>query len=109
MLQALLLAALIAAPLGSAGLFLPVRMHARTIGTWPAVRRFTLAVFGTAVVAAAAAGVLRLLGASEHNLVVGIGGLIFASLIWLPVTRRWSARAHLCWASSVFLFVVYLT
>ena len=31
-----------------------------------------------------------------------------ASLIWLPVTRRWSARAHLCWSSSVFLFVVYL-
>jgi uncharacterized membrane protein (DUF485 family) len=30
-------------------------------------------------------------------------------LVWLPVTRRWNARAHLCWASSVFLFVVYLT
>ena len=25
------------------------------------------------------------------------------------MTRRWSARAHVCWASSVFLFVVYLT
>ena len=36
------------------------------------------------------------------------GGRGVASLIWLPVTRRWSARAHLCWASSVFLFVVYL-
>jgi cellulose synthase/poly-beta-1,6-N-acetylglucosamine synthase-like glycosyltransferase len=26
----------------------------------------------------------------------------------MPVTRRWSARAHLCWASTVFLFVVFL-
>jgi len=34
---------------------------------------------------------------------------VFASLIWMPATRRWSARAHVCWASSVFLFVVYLT
>jgi hypothetical protein len=41
--------------------------------------------------------------------VVGVAGLVFASLVWLPVTRRWSARAHVCWASSVFLFVVYLT
>ena len=49
------------------------------------------------------------LKASEHNLVAGVAGLVFASLVWLPVTRRWSARAHVCWASSVFLFVVYLT
>ena len=34
--------------------------------------------------------------------------MIAASLVWLPATRRWKARAHLCWASSVFLFVVYL-
>lgn len=73
------------------------------------MRRFVLAIVGTVVVAAAAAGLLRLLRASEHNLVVGVAGLVFASLVWLPVTRRWSARAHVCWASSVFLFVVYLT
>ena len=35
--------------------------------------------------------------------------MAFASLVWRPVTRRWSARAHVCWASSVFLFVVFLT
>ncbi len=109
MLQAMLLAAIVAAPLGSAALFLPARQHARDTGTWPAVRRFVLAIVGTVVVAAAAAGLLRLLRASEHNLVVGVAGLVFASLVWLPVTRRWSARAHVCWASSVFLFVVYLT
>ena len=109
MLQAMLLAAIVAAPLGSAALFLPARRHARDTGTWPAVRRFVLAIVGTVVVAAAAAGLLRLLKASEHNLVTGVAGLVFASLVWLPVTRRWSARAHVCWASSVFLFVVYLT
>ena len=109
MLEALLLAAIVAAPLGSAALFLPARRHAHDTGAWQAVRRFTLAVIGTVVIAAAAAGLLRLLKASEHNLVVGIAGLVFASLVWLPVTRRWSARAHVCWASSVFLFVVYLT
>jgi Glycosyltransferase like family 2 len=105
----MLLAAIVAAPLGSAALFLPARRPRRDSGTWPAVRRFGLAVIGTVVLAAAAAGVLRLLGASEHNLLVGIAGLLFASLVWLPVTRRWSGRAHLAWASSVFLFVVYLT
>ena len=73
------------------------------------VRRFVLAIVGTVLLAAAVAVVLRLLGASEHNVVAGVAGLVFASVIWLPVTRRWSARAHLCWASSIFLFVVYLT
>ena len=41
-------------------------------------------------------------------MVTAVAGLVFASLIWLPVTRRWTARAHLCWATSIFLFVVYL-
>ena len=109
MLQAMLLAGIVAAPLGSAALFLPVRRHARRAGVWSAIRRFSLAVIGTVVLAVAVAVVLRLLGASQHNLVAGVAGVVFASLIWMPVTRRWSARAHMCWASSVFLFVVFLT
>jgi len=109
MLQALLLAGIVAAPLGSAALFLPVRRQARRAGAWSAIRRFGLAVIGTVVLAVAVAFVLRLLGASQHNLVAGVAGVVFASLIWMPVTRRWSARAHMCWASSVFLFVVFLT
>ncbi len=109
MLQAMLLAGIVAAPLGSAALFLPVRRHARRAGVWSAIRRFSLAVIGTVVLAVAVAVVLRLLGASQHNLVAGVAGIVFASLIWMPVTRRWSARAHMCWASSVFLFVVFLT
>jgi glycosyltransferase involved in cell wall biosynthesis len=108
MLAALLLAGIVAAPLGSAGLFVPARPRARVAGAWAASRRFILALAATAVLAAVVAGVLRLLHATEHNLVAGVAGVAVASLIWLPVTRRWSARAHLCWSSSVFLFVVYL-
>ena len=92
MLAALLLAGIVAAPLGSAGLFVRARPRARVAGAWAASRRFVLALVGTAVLAAAAAGVLRLLHATEHNLVAGVAGVAVASLIWLPVTRRWSAR-----------------
>jgi cellulose synthase/poly-beta-1,6-N-acetylglucosamine synthase-like glycosyltransferase len=109
MLQAMLLAGIVAALLGSAALFLPARRHARRAGIWSAIRRFVFAVIGTIVLAVAVAVILRLLGASQHNLVAGVAGVVFASLIWMPVTRRWSARAHMCWASSVFLFVVFLT
>src|SRR5690349_2242391 len=108
MLQALLLAGLVAAPLGSLALFVPIRRHDRRAGAWSAIRRFILAVIGTVVLAAVVAVALRLLGASQHNLIAGAAGVVFASLIWLPVTRGWSARAHLCWASTVFLFVVFL-
>ena len=108
MLQAMLLAALVAAPLGSLALFVPIRRHARRAGTWPAIRRLVLAVLGTVVLAAAVVVTLRLLSASRHNLIVGVAAVVFASLVWMPVTRRWSARAHLCWASTVFLFVVFL-
>ena len=108
MLQAMLLAGIVAAPLGSAALFVPVRQYAQNAGTWPAVRRFMLAVIGTVMLAMVVAVVLRVLGASSHNLSAGVAGVVFASLVWMPVTRGWSARAHVCWASSVFLFVVYL-
>ena len=108
MLQALLLAGLVAAPLGSLALFVPIRRHDRRAGAWSAIRRFILAVAGTVILVAAVAVALRLLGASQHNLIAGVAGVAFASLVWLPVTRGWSARAHLCWASTVFLFVVFL-
>src|SRR5689334_24015492 len=108
MLQALLLAGLVAAPLGSLALFVPIRRRGGRPGAWSAIMRFILAVFGTIVLAAAVAVTLRLLGASQHNLIAGVAGVVFASLVWMPVTRRWSARAHVCWASTVFLFVVFL-
>src|SRR5262245_49271885 len=109
MLAALLLAGIIAAPLGSIALLLPFRPPAGKAGAWSAPRRFVLAIVGTAVLIALVAVVLRLLlGVNQHNLIVGIAGVAAASVAWLPATRQWSARAHLCWATSVFLFVVYL-
>ena len=108
MLGAALLVGLIAAPLGSAILFIRARSHARSHGWWPASRRFVLALAGTAILALFAGAVVRLIGVSEHNTVPAVAGLVFASLVWLPLTRRWNARSHLCWASSTFLFVTYL-
>jgi cellulose synthase/poly-beta-1,6-N-acetylglucosamine synthase-like glycosyltransferase len=109
MLAALLLAGIVAAPLSSAGLFVPAKRRVSTAGAWPAARRFVLAVVGTTVLAAVVAGALRLLGVSQHNLVAAIAGVAFVSVVWLPATRRWNARAHLCWASTTFLFISYLT
>jgi cellulose synthase/poly-beta-1,6-N-acetylglucosamine synthase-like glycosyltransferase len=108
MLQAMLLAGIVAAPFGSAALFLPVHRHARNAGTWPALRRFGLAVVGTVVLAMVVAVILKVIGASSRNLSASVAGVVIASLVWLPVTRRWSAQAHMCWSSTVFLFAVYL-
>ena len=108
MLAVLLLAGVVAAPVSSAALFVPVRHRGRAAGRWPALRRFLLALLGTAVLAALVAGVLRLSGVPVPRTGIAVAGLVFASLVWLPGTRRWSARAHLCWTSSVFLFVTYL-
>ena len=108
MFGALLLAGLVSAPLGTIALLVRARRPARTTGTWPTTRRFAFAIAGTVVLAAIVVGVLKLLGESEGNEIAGAAGLVAGSLVWLPVTRRWTARAHLCWAASIFLFVVYL-
>ena len=109
MLATLLLAGIIAAPLGSIALLLPIRTPDRRAGAWSATRRLVLALVGTVVLIALVGVVLKLLlGVDRHTLIVGIAGVAAASLIWLPATRQWSARAHLCWATSVFLFVIYL-
>jgi cellulose synthase/poly-beta-1,6-N-acetylglucosamine synthase-like glycosyltransferase len=108
MLAALLLAGIVAAPLGTAALLVRGRRRTDGGGWWPSTRRLSFAVAGTAVLAAVVAGVMHLLGVGGPGLVAGVAGVAAASLLWLPATRRWSARAHLCWASSVFLFVAYL-
>ena len=108
MLAALVLAGILAAPLGTAVLLAGARPRARTAGGWAAIRRFVFALAGTALLAAIVAVAMRLLGVTERNTIAGVAGLAVASLIWLPVTRRWNARAHLCWVSSIFLFAVYL-
>jgi cellulose synthase/poly-beta-1,6-N-acetylglucosamine synthase-like glycosyltransferase len=53
--------------------------------------------------------VLSLLSVTRANVIAAAGGFTVVSLLWLPATRRWNARAHLCWAASVFLFIGYLT
>ena len=108
MLAALVLAGIVAAPIGTAALLVHSSRRARTSGAWPAIRRFGFAIGGTAVLALAVVGALRLLGDSEHMAIDGAVGIVAASLVWLPVTRRWNARGHLCWSSTIFLFVVYL-
>jgi cellulose synthase/poly-beta-1,6-N-acetylglucosamine synthase-like glycosyltransferase len=108
MFGALLIAGLVAAPLCTIGLLTRARRPDRTVGAWPSTRRFTLALAGTVVLGAVVAGVLKLLSESESNIIAGTAGIVVGSLVWLPVTRRWTARAHLCWAASIFLFVIYL-
>src|SRR5580693_9138324 len=108
MLAALVLAGIIAAPIGTIALLIHSARPARSTGAWPTTRRFGSAIIGTVVLGALVAVAMRLLGVSEHNTIAGVAGLIVGSLIWLPVTRRWNARAHLCWSTSIFLFGVYL-
>jgi len=108
MFAALVLAGIIAAPLGTAALLVRGRHRFAAIGTWPSIRRFAFAIGGIAILAAIVLVALRLLGVTQHNSIDAIAALAIASLVWLPVTRRWNARAYLCWSSSIFLFVVYL-
>jgi cellulose synthase/poly-beta-1,6-N-acetylglucosamine synthase-like glycosyltransferase len=108
MLAALLLSGIIAAPIASAALFVPALPRRSVAGVWPNIRRFVLALIGTVVLTAFVVGVLYLLGVARSNLIAATIGLIAASVVWLPATRRWNARAHLCWAMAVFLFVAYL-
>jgi len=107
-LAALLLAGLVVAPVSSAALFVPAQRGGRTRGAWPAVRRLILALAGTAVFAAGIAGLLSVLNFSTTVVIATAVAFTAASLAWLPATRRWNARGHLCWVSSVFLFVAYL-
>ena len=108
MLAALVLAGIISAPIGTLGLLLHARQWRRTAGAWPTARRLIFAVGGTVVLGVIVVAVLRLLGDSAHLAIDAAAGFVVASLVWLPVTRRWNARGHLCWSSAIFLFVVYL-
>src|SRR5215470_1006941 len=107
-LAAFLIAGLVTAPLASAALFAPTRRLSATAGWWPATRRLVAALVGTALLAAAVYVALTWFGASGRNAVAGAALVVLASLLWLPFTRRWNARGHLCWSCSVLLFVSYL-
>jgi hypothetical protein len=107
-LASLVLAGIIAAPVGTVGLLVSGRGPARITGPWASFRRLATAVCGTLLLGAVVVGALRLLGVTERNSITGAAALAAVSLAWLPVTRRWNARGHLCWSSTIFLFVVYL-
>jgi hypothetical protein len=66
-LAALVLAGILAAPLGTAALLIGSDHPSRTTGAWPATRRLVLAITGTALVAA----VMRLMGVTERNDIAG--------------------------------------
>jgi cellulose synthase/poly-beta-1,6-N-acetylglucosamine synthase-like glycosyltransferase len=107
MLGGTLIAALVAAVLVTAGLFTPVPQRLGG-GALLWTRRLTLAVVGTLVVSAAGAAAAGIAGNSLRQVETIFVVLSAGSLLWLPYTRRWNARAHLCWAMNVTLFVVYL-
>ncbi len=77
-------------------------------GAWPWSRRLVFALVGTAALDAAVAAVLYALDVTRHNITAALVVLTLASIAWLPLTRRWNARAHLCWSSTVVLFLAYL-
>jgi cellulose synthase/poly-beta-1,6-N-acetylglucosamine synthase-like glycosyltransferase len=108
MLGALLLAGLVAAPLATLALFTVHTTRFRTRGPVAATRRLVLSLVATAILAVIAGAVLWAIGATRANVVAGAVGLVVVSVLWLPVTRHWSARAHVAWAATFFLFVAYL-
>ena len=108
MLAAFLLAGLVAAPIATAALFTTSPRRGRTTGVWPATRRVTLSVVATLALGAIVGGILVLLGATRTNTVAGVAGLLAVSALWLPVTRHWSARAHVAWSATTYLFLAYL-
>ncbi len=107
MLASLLLAGIVVAPLATCGLFLPAEARIGSGGLfW--TRRLVLALIGTALLAVVGGAGLVVMSATRHNVIVAVTLITVASVVWLPVTRRWNARAHLCWSMTVYLFVVYL-
>jgi putative zinc finger protein len=108
MLATMLLAGLVTAPLSVAGLAMPVNRRSRRGGRWPAAGRLVLAMAAISIVALVVAISLRLCRITGPDRDAGIASVVIANLAWLPVTRRWTARARVCWASSTFLITVYL-
>jgi glycosyltransferase involved in cell wall biosynthesis len=109
MLSALLLAGLFAAPISTVALFLPGLSRTRRHEEWWRITgRTLLSLIWTAAVVAAVAGILSLLGVTSRNLTAAGAALAVASVVWLPATRRWGPRAHMCWAATTYVFAAYL-
>ena len=109
MLSALLLAGLFAAPLATVALFLPTgRRPRRDERPSRRLARFALALTWSAILIAVVGVALSLLDVTTGHIEAAAIGLALATLVWLPVTRRWNARAHVCWATTTYVFAVYL-
>ena len=107
MLAALVLAGIIAAPVGTLALLVKSSRRARTRAPGRRCggsRRRSAARWCWPPSSSARCGCLGL----PSTWIVGAAAMAAASLAWLPVTRRWNARGHLCWSTTIFLFVVYL-
>ena len=70
--------------------------------------RAVLKLVWTTALVAVVVGILQLIGVTTRHTEVAAAGLIVAALVWLPVTGRWGARGHVCWAATTYLFVAYL-
>jgi cellulose synthase/poly-beta-1,6-N-acetylglucosamine synthase-like glycosyltransferase len=108
MLSALLLAGLFVAPISTGALFLRRVSFRRAEGIARYLGRLLWTLLVTLLLAAVVAGILHLIGATTDNTYAAAAAIIAVSLFWMPVTRRWTARAHLCWSSTTFLFGIYL-
>ncbi len=105
--SALLLTSIVLAPLATIWMFVRRPVVGRA-GAWPWLGRFVRAVIGTIAMAAIGAGVLAAVGSTRRNLIAAVAGVVLVSLVWMPVTWRWGAAAHLCWAMTTLLFLSYL-
>jgi cellulose synthase/poly-beta-1,6-N-acetylglucosamine synthase-like glycosyltransferase len=107
-LAALLLAGLVSASLATVLLFTRRARAGGSATAWSSARRLLLSLLATLVLAAVAGLALGLLGVTRENIEAALIGLVAVSLLWLPATRHWSARAHLAWSATCYVFGAYL-
>jgi len=107
-LAAFLLAGLVAAPLATLLLFTRRMTTSGSTSVWSSTRRLIVSLGSTVILAALLTLVLRALDVTRDNTVAGAVGFIVVSVVWLPATRHWDARAHLAWAATFYLFAAYL-
>jgi len=99
MLAVLLLAGLFALPVTTLAVLVPG--DRRPAG--PVAR-----TAGGVVLGVLTAAVLALLGVAAGDAVAAAGGMTACTVLWLPVTGRWTLRGHLAWSAAVYTGAVYL-
>jgi len=107
-LAAFLLAGLVCAPPATLLLFTRRMTTSGATSVWSSTRRLVVSLGATVVLAAFLTLVLRALDVTRTNTIAGAVGLVVVSIVWLPATRHWDARAHLAWVSTFYLFLAYL-